>query len=249
MEITLLGTACAVGGMDRDNTYFLIQNREDCTMVDVGGSPLSKLAKLGISVHQVKEIIFTHFHIDHVYGLPSLLWGMWLAGRTKPLIIYCSSENEVQLKKWLEVIDIHQWPVLFEVQIHKYAWRTESLLIKEEELMITTFPSLHLGPTVGLKIQYKDKVLVYSADTEPNSWIKEQKQIDIMIHEATTAERPRVNHTSLQEIINYYPLERIDQVVAVHLTDTEPYDRVLDSQVIAIKDKIIIGFDFMKINL
>lgn len=229
MEITLLGTACAVGGMERDNTYFLIQNNEDCTMVDVGGSPLSKLAKLGISVHQVKEVIFTHFHIDHVYGLPSLLWGMWLTGRTKPLIIYCSSENEVQ--------------------IHAYAWRTESLLLKEEELEITTFPSLHLGPTVGLKIQYKDKVLVYSADTQPNSWIKEQKQIDILIHEATTAERPLVNHTSLQEIINYYPLERIDQVVAVHLTDTEPYDRVLESQVSAIKDKINIGFDFMKINL
>ncbi|NOU74888.1 hypothetical protein GC098_26460 [Paenibacillus sp. LMG 31458] len=69
------------------------------------------------------------------------------------------------------------------------------------------------------------------------------------IHEATTAERPLVNHTSLQEIINYYPLERIDKVVAVHLTDTEPYDRVLDSHVTAIKDKIIIGFDFMKINL
>ncbi|MDQ0878690.1 hypothetical protein QFZ77_007349 [Paenibacillus sp. V4I3] len=29
MEITLLGTACAVGGMERDNTYFLIQNSED----------------------------------------------------------------------------------------------------------------------------------------------------------------------------------------------------------------------------
>lgn len=249
MNITLLGTAAAAGGAERDNTYLLLRHGEACTMIDVGGNPLGKLAQLGIGVNTVDRVIFTHAHIDHVYGFPSLLWGMWLARRTKPLIIHCSSEHERQLRKWLDVMEVEAWPIQFAIDIRSFVWTEESPLVVDESLAISTFPSLHLGPTVGLKVRCQNKVLVYSADTQLNSWIKDQEQIDVLIHEATTAERTGANHSSLQGVVEYYRLERIQQIVAVHLTENEPYDGVLVKLPPAVRAKIQIGFDLMTITL
>ncbi|MDR6883317.1 ribonuclease Z [Bacillus sp. 3255] len=249
MDITLLGTAAAAGGAERDNTYLLLRHGESYTMIDVGGNPLGKLAKLGVDVNRVDRVIFTHAHIDHVYGFPSLLWGMWLAKRMKPLTVHCSEEQEPQLRKWLDVMEIDAWPIQFSIDIRTFDWTKESYLAEEEHVAISAFPSLHLGPTAGLSIRYLDKVLVYSADTELNPWIKERAHIDVLIHEATTAERSGAHHSSLQGIADYYPLERIGRIVAVHITDSEPYENVLGKLPPAASAKISLGFDLMTISL
>lgn len=248
MNVTLLGTASAGGSKERDNTYFLLRHDKRSTLVDVGGNPLGKLKKLDIPLDEIKEVVFTHFHIDHIYGLPSLLWGMWLDGRTEPLTIYCASDNEEQLKRWLDVMGTTEWPVAFQINIVSYEWTKETALIQNEHFALSTFPSIHMGPTVGLKIVQNGKVLIYSADTMPNERINEQPRVDILIHEATTASEQLPNHTTLETVINYYQIERMEKVVAVHLTDGERYDDVLQQAGPAVKDKVQIGYDLMRFN-
>src|SRR5690625_879345 len=249
MEITMLGTACAAAGMNRDNTSFLIENDNVFIMVDVSGNPMGKLKKLNVNSHQIKDIILTHFHIDHIYGLPSLLWGMWIEQRKQPLTIHCSSINTEKLKKWLELIDVENWPILFEININDYDWEKENKIIDRKGLSVSTFPAAHGEPNTGLNMIYGKKRIVYSSDTEPNDRIKDFEHINFLIHEATTAIESSKAHTSLKEIIEQYPINNIDNIILVHLTDSEPYDEMLNTLPIDQKQKFQIAKDFMKVQI
>ncbi|CAH0117629.1 Ribonuclease BN [Paenibacillus sp. CECT 9249] len=243
MELILMGTACAACGVDRDNTYLLFRDASGSTLVDVGGNPLGKLKKLDITTGEIKRIIFTHFHTDHVYGLPSLLWGMWMDGRAEALDIYCASACEATLRGWLEALQTGTWPILFDIRIHTFDWERPAEICRGGDLAISSFPSLHAGPTVGLKIAYKDRTIVYSADTMLNASINEVPRVDLLVHEATTAREPLPFHSSLQGVAGYYDMGHIDRIVLVHVTDREPYEEVLEELPEEKRAKISIASD------
>lgn len=250
MKIILMGTACASTGIERDNTYLLLQQSESCTLIDVGGNPLGKLKKIGIPTHHVKRVVLTHFHIDHIYGLPSLLWGMWIDGRTEPLDIYCTGEKQAWLEDWLSLMQMSEWPCSFEVRISTFNWKMPSLIWQDEELSLSVFPSSHgNAPTVGVKAIYKDQVVVYSSDTTLNPRLNELPKIDLLIHEATTAYKTLPAHSCLQDLIHYYNLDVIDKLVIVHLTDYEPYDEILNRLIDGARSKVSLGHDLMAISL
>jgi ribonuclease Z len=250
MNIILMGTACASTGIERDNTYLLLQQPESCTLIDVGGNPLGKLKKNGIPTHHVKRVVLTHFHIDHIYGLPSLLWGMWIDGRTEPFEIYCTEEKRAWLEDWLSLMQMSEWPCSFEVQIVTFDWKKPSLIWNNDELSLSVFPSNHgNAPTVGIQAIYKDQVVIYSSDTTINPNLNDIPKIDLLIHEATTACKGLSAHSCLIDIVNYYNFDVIDKLVLVHLTDDEPYDEVLNSLIAEVRTKVILGHDLMSISL
>lgn len=249
MQLTLMGTACAASGADRDNTYLLLQENDACTLIDIGGNPLGKLKKLNLPTHKVKRIIFTHFHIDHIYGLPSLLWGMWIEGRKESLEIYCSETERQWLEEWLMLLGMDQWPVQYEVRIIPFNWKQPSVLWSERELAVSVFPSLHASPTVGIQIEYRDQVIIYSADTMLNPYIRELPSIDLLIHEATTARAAIAWHSSLEEIVSYYDMDAIKSLLLVHLTDREPYDEILRGLPEGVLPKVRLGRELMSINI
>ncbi|MFK4996787.1 MBL fold metallo-hydrolase [Bacillus sp. N9] len=71
----------AYPGKVRENTSLCVSTSKEHVLIDVSGNPSTRLKQKNIDLSDVSAIIFTHFHIDHVYGLPSLLWGMWLEHR------------------------------------------------------------------------------------------------------------------------------------------------------------------------
>ncbi|MNO00170.1 hypothetical protein D3C81_2199940 [compost metagenome] len=71
----------------------------------------------------------------------------------------------------------------------------------------------------------------------------------MLIHEATKARGSWNSHTSLDELLRFYPLERIERIYAVHLTDGEPYSEVLSEHGSKVSSKITLAHDMMKISL
>ncbi|RJE89981.1 ribonuclease Z [Paenibacillus sp. 1011MAR3C5] len=226
MEIVFMGTACAAAGRDRDNTSLLLRSEIGSTMIDIGGNPLGKLKRLDMRTDEVARLVLTHGHIDHIYGLPSLLWGMWLDGREKPLDIYCDESDRDWVKSWIGMLGMSEWPARYEVVVRTYAWKQPSVLVSDSDTELSIFPGRHAVPTVGVKLKHQGKVAVYSSDTELNPVIKAMSRIDLLIHEATTASRPLASHSSLREIILYYDWTAVRRLALVHLTDDEPYDEV-----------------------
>jgi ribonuclease Z len=240
-----MGTACAESGVERDNTYLLLREEADYTLIDVGGNPLGKLKKLNILLDQIKRVVFTHFHIDHTYGFPSLLWGMWIAGRMEPLDIYCAESERYRLNQWIKAIEVDKWPIAFEIRIHTFEWETSTLIWRQGGSQLTVFPSKHGVPSIGVQYVCGGKVMVYSSDSTVNPMINQFTTIDLLIHEATTAQATTKTHSSLQQVADFYNWSKIQKAILVHLTDGEPYTDVWNGLAKEVREKISLGKDLM----
>jgi ribonuclease Z len=240
MEIHFLGTGSAYPGVVKDNTSICLSLNENHILIDASGNPCKKLKQLSISLEKISSVIITHFHIDHIYGLPSLLWGMWLENRKETLTIYVDYRNEEKLHEWLRTMDIWNWGIAFLIQVKTFNGDQLEKVYEDNNLEISCFKAIHSVPTIGLEIRFQDKTIIYSGDSEINPHIRSYDDIDVLIHEATSAKIKAAYHTSLKEIKESYELNNIQKIVAIHLSDNEPYEEVAASFP---KGKLIIAED------
>lgn len=249
--IHFLGTGSAFPSSDRDNTSLLFSFDKLNILVDVSGNPSRKIKEAKKSLCDIDIILLTHTHIDHIYGIPSLLWGMWLENRTEPLTIFTDYRNEDYLNKWLHTILINEWGIQFEIRIQTFNGDNHEAIINNEQLKVCTFPAIHSVPTVGYEFLYQDKRIVYSADTEINQHINQYQHIDILVHEATFALKKSKYHSSMDEVLKRYSLNKLDKLILVHLSEHEPYQEVYDKFIGKIneKDSVQIAYDQMKVIL
>lgn len=90
VQLAFIGTGtCNASNRKPQALVFSING--DLVCVDFGGGAYHGIASLGhehFHYQRISTVVLTHFHVDHVSGLPDLLWGqMWdHAGcRTSPL--------------------------------------------------------------------------------------------------------------------------------------------------------------------
>ncbi|WP_282140361.1 MBL fold metallo-hydrolase [Cytobacillus oceanisediminis] len=240
MDIHFLGTGSAYPGSNRDNTSICFSNEGYHVLVDVSGNPCRKLKQMQIDLSELDAVVFTHFHIDHIYGLPSLLWGMWLEDRKKTLRIFCDYRNEKKLHEWLATMEADKWPIAFSIEVKTFDGDEQEELLSGGGMTFSYFKALHSVPTVGLEVRCPGRVVVYSSDTEINARIGQYDHIDMLIHEATSALKVTGNHSSLVEVVEKYDLDKIGEIVLVHLSDKEPYEE----EVAKLSNlKVVIGED------
>lgn len=242
MDISFLGTGSAYPGSERDHTSICFSNDGYHVLVDVSGNPCRKMKQLQVDLGELDAVVFTHFHIDHIYGLPALLWGMWLEDRKKPLRILCDYRNEKKLHEWLATMEAEKWPIAFAIEVETFDGDHEEQLLSGGGMIFSCFKALHSVPTVGLEVKYGDSMVVYSSDTEINARIAQYDHIDLLIHEATSASKLAGNHSSLVEVVERYDIAKISEIVLVHLSDKEQYEEEVAKLGIS---KVVIGEDLM----
>ena len=79
-RLIVLGSAAIVPDMEHDNTHLVLEGEESTVLVDCGSNPIARLRKVGIHYEDLTDMILTHFHPDHVLGVPILLNNMWIIG-------------------------------------------------------------------------------------------------------------------------------------------------------------------------
>jgi ribonuclease Z len=187
-KVMVLGSGTAISEEGHENTHLLIQQNEHTILVDCGSSPLIRLRKAGISYDQVTDLILTHFHPDHVGGVPGFLIESWLMGRRSPLHIYGLAHTIDRTETLMGLFDWKKWPNFYPVIFHRLPEMDDSLVINYSDLRVSSTPVKHLIPTIGLRFSFlpEEKVLAYSCDTEPCPQVVSLAQnADILIHEAT----------------------------------------------------------------
>lgn len=88
IEICLAGT----GGMKPLPCRFLTglwaEHKGKALLIDCGEGMQIALAKAGVSLARLETLLITHFHADHIAGLPGLLLSAGNYGKSAPLHIY-----------------------------------------------------------------------------------------------------------------------------------------------------------------
>jgi ribonuclease Z len=190
MKLIILGTSNAIPSPNHENTHMIFVGKTRTILVDCVSDPIVRLEQAGVDYNALTDIILTHFHPDHVSGVPLLLMDMWLLGRTKPLDIYGLEYTLERIEHLMELYNWHKWPNFFPVRFHRIKEKELAPVLDCPEVQIFASPVQHMVPNIGLRFEFKEsrKTLAYSCDTEPcPQVIQLAAGADILIHEATGA--------------------------------------------------------------
>lgn len=87
IEVCLLGTGGMMPLPYRWLTSLMVRYNGHSILIDCGEGTQIAMKEKGWSAHDIDMICFTHFHADHVSGLPGMLLTMGNAERKEPLLI------------------------------------------------------------------------------------------------------------------------------------------------------------------
>lgn len=87
LEVTLLGTGGMMPLPGRFLTSCMTRFNGSGLLIDCGEGTQVALRKSGLSCHDIDTICFTHYHGDHISGLPGLLLSIGNSERTEPVTL------------------------------------------------------------------------------------------------------------------------------------------------------------------
>ena len=83
IDVALLGPGGTLPLPDRFLSCALVRFDGQLILIDCGEGTQVSLRKLGWGLKDISTILLTHFHADHVAGLPGLLLTIGNSGRTR----------------------------------------------------------------------------------------------------------------------------------------------------------------------
>lgn len=88
LDVALLGTGGMMPLPNRFLTGLLLRLNGKMMLIDCGEGMQVTLKQLGWGFKSIDIICFTHYHADHISGLPGLLLTIGNSGRTDPLVLF-----------------------------------------------------------------------------------------------------------------------------------------------------------------
>lgn len=93
LTVTLIGCGATMPMPDRATAACAVQYRGKTILLDCGEGTQAAARKAGISLVKIETICLTHYHGDHIFGLPGLLQTMASQGRTEPVYLMGPAEG------------------------------------------------------------------------------------------------------------------------------------------------------------
>jgi ribonuclease Z len=163
------------------------QADRDVVVVDCGGDVVQRLLAHGLPLEQVRALVVTHEHADHVSGFPLLMERLWLAGRREPLRVYGIEPAIAQARRSHDAFVTDGWPEYPGVEYVEVDHVPGARVLDSQAWRITAAPGIHSVPAVGLRVEDRagGGTVAYSGDTAYSSDIVTLAHgADVLVHEA-----------------------------------------------------------------
>jgi len=175
-KVVILGSSNAIPDENHENSHMALVGDERLVLIDCVNNPIVRLRKAGLEVEDITDLILTHFHPDHVSGVPLLLMDLWLMGRKKELRIYGLDFTLDRFETMMDLYGWDAWPNFFPVKLHRLIEQDKALVQAHDQWRIYSSPVKHIIPNIGLRIEFPGQEVVELA-----------QKAHILIHEATGA--------------------------------------------------------------
>ncbi len=160
MKIRVLG--CDGGVLPGfDQVSFFIN---DHLIIDAGAI----CSKLSLKEqHQIKEILITHGHLDHIKDLPFLAENLSLSGAGGSVSIFSTYAILTDIKK--NLLNGIVWPDFSRIPAEKPIYRLRSIRqpFSIGKLKIEAIPVTHSHSALGFIISDRKGAVIFSGDTAP----------------------------------------------------------------------------------
>ncbi|MBU4308348.1 MAG: ribonuclease Z [Nanoarchaeota archaeon] len=134
IKITFLGTADQVPSASRNHTAVLLTYKGENILIDCGEGTQRQFRKAKLNPCKVDKILITHWHGDHIFGLPGFLSTLALSGYNKKLIIYGPKRTETFVKELLKVFNFERKYQIEVKEISGKFFETDEFYLEAEKM-------------------------------------------------------------------------------------------------------------------
>jgi ribonuclease BN (tRNA processing enzyme) len=243
MHLQFVGCGDAFGSGGRFNTCFHLVGRDINALIDCGATSLVSMNRLAIKRNEVDFIFLSHFHGDHVGGVPFfVLEANYIVKRDRPLTIVGPPSLKSRYPQIMETgfpgtkaMELRFPLMLREVEIGR---RTEF-----GPLRLTAYHVVHddrAGPCLGLRFEAEGKVIAFSGDTEwTDALVDVARDADLFICEAYTRDKPAPTHMALSLLEPHLVRIRPKRLILTHMSNDMlarraelPYETAEDGMIV-----------------
>ena len=125
LDVCLLGTGGMMPLPNRWLTSLMTRLNGSSLLIDCGEGTQIAIKEKGWSFHSIDTICFTHYHGDHISGLPGLLLSMGNADRTEPVVMI----GPKGLEKVVNALRIIAPELPFSIEFHEITEPTEKITV------------------------------------------------------------------------------------------------------------------------
>lgn len=174
LDVCLLGTGGMMPLPHRALTSLMLRYNGSSILIDCGEGTQVSIKQQGWSFKTIDAVCFTHFHADHISGLPGLLLTIGNAERTKPLLMI----GPKRLERVVNALRVIAPELPFEIQFRELTEEEENFDICG--LRIEAFRVYHNVTCYGYSINLSrtgkfDADKAKALDIPVNCWNRLQK--------------------------------------------------------------------------
>ena len=210
-RVTLLGTGSPNPLPDRFGPATLVEAGSEKLLFDVGRGATIRLAQIKVPMGAITATFLTHFHSDHVNGLPDLWLTGWIdrpyGARRGPFrIIGPTGTNDLMrnLEKAYEADLRIRWDdekyAMEAIAVAPSEFREDGVVYEKNGVKVTAFEVDHgkyIKPAYGYRVDYAGKSVVISGDTRySENLIRHSQGATLIVHEVCASD-PALLRTNL----------------------------------------------------
>jgi cAMP phosphodiesterase len=166
-------------------TCFLV---DDCVAIDAGSLAIALTAE---QRRNVRDIIITHPHMDHIASLPIFIDDLYPTLQ-EPMRVHATQEVIDLLER--DVFNWNVYPRFSDLQndfgpVMKYVPVPINVPVQIAHLSVVAIPVNHIVPTIGLIVSDKVRSVAFSSDTAETEdfWaaLNQTEKLDALLIEAS----------------------------------------------------------------
>ena len=198
LKVVVCGSRSPLPSPGRAEACILVEAGDDIYIFDLGNGSMDNLTQYQVPWPNVKAVLITHMHSDHIADLPDAHLQSWIQGRNSPLMVYgpeginlVTQGFELAYSADYQYRNKHHGDDMLPMTIAGF----NPIEIMDNQLIPNGTPGLEILPFVvdhhpvnsafGFKISYKGRTVVISGDTIHDGSVQKYSQdIDLLVHSA-----------------------------------------------------------------
>lgn len=152
IPITFLGTSQAIPTAKRNHTAILMKYNNENILIDCGEGTQRQFRKAHINPCKITRFLITHWHGDHILGIPGLFQTLLLNGYNKTMYIYGPRGTKHYMKKILDLLVPYNKIPLVIKEVSK------GKVLETKDFIIESQPMKHSNPCNAYSFTEKQKI-------------------------------------------------------------------------------------------
>lgn len=154
VKITFLGTADSIPSAKRNHTSILLTKDSENILVDCGEGTQRQFRKAKLNPCKVTRILISHWHGDHVLGIPGFLSTLAMSGYAKTLYVYGPEGTE---KKFWDSLNVFSFKRDYEIIFTEIS---EGIFFENDEFSLESKMMEHSIPCLAYSFLEKGHVRI-----------------------------------------------------------------------------------------